>query len=98
MGGFFIKEYQKNLKLKNIDMFIKENPMLLDPELQSDSTFLDLRSYHSQVTCVGCSFPAPSFLSLEEDVKPKLLIIIIIIIIIIINFTLQIKSMFFRLY
>jgi hypothetical protein len=37
--------------------------------------------------------PASSFLGLEEDVKPKLLIIIIIIIII--YFTFQIKFMFF---
>jgi hypothetical protein len=38
------------------------------------------------------AYPASSFLGLEEDVKPKLLIIIIIIII---DFTFQIKFMFF---
>jgi len=39
----------------------------------------------------------PKFLESEGDVKPKLIIIITIIIIIIIDFTFQIKSIFFSI-
>jgi len=50
---------------------------------------LGLRSCHAQATWVRCTFLAPSFLVLEGDVKPKLIIIIII------DFTIKIKSIFF---
>ena len=46
-----------------------------------------------QATWVRCPFPAPSFLGLEGDAWPKLIIIITIII----DFTLKIKSMFFSI-
>jgi hypothetical protein len=59
-----------------------------------DSWDLSLRSCYSQAPWVRCTFLTPSFLGLEGDVKPKL-IIIIIIIIIITDFTLKIKSIFF---
>jgi hypothetical protein len=58
-----------------------------------DPNDLGLCSHHSQATWVRCPFSAPSFLGMEGDARPKLLItititIIIIIIIIIIDFTL----------
>jgi hypothetical protein len=60
-----------------------------------DSWDLSLRSCYSQAPWVRCTFLTPSFLGLEGDVKPKLIIIIIIIIIT--DFTLKIKSIFFSI-
>ena len=47
-------------------------------------------SCHTQETWLGFLFPTPSFLGLEGDVIPKLIIIII-------YFAFQIKSMFFSI-
>jgi len=59
---------------------------------------LGLRSSHTQTSWMRRPFSGPSFLGLEGDAWPKLIIIIIIIIIIVtivINFTLQINFIFF---
>jgi len=66
------------------------NPTILGYARLQDPRDLSLHSYLSQATWVRCPFLAPSFLGLKGDVKPKLIIIIIII-----DFTFQIKSMFF---
>ena len=50
---------------------------------------------HSQATWVRCTFPDPSILGLQGDVRPKLIIIIKIKIITKIDFTFKIKSFFF---
>jgi hypothetical protein len=71
-----------------------------------DPRDLGLRSCHTQATWVRRPFPTPSFLGIDGDPWPKLIIIIIIIIIIIlvvvvvvaatvIDFSLQINFMFF---
>jgi len=57
-----------------------------------DSKDLDQLLCHSQATWVRRSFLAPSFLGLEGHVELKLIIIIIII-----DFTIQIKYIFFFL-
>jgi len=65
------------------------NPTIMGYARLQDPRDLSLHSYHSQATWVKCPFLAPSFLGLQGNVKPKLIIIIII------DFTFQIKSMFF---
>jgi hypothetical protein len=64
------------------------NLSVLSQGRMQDPKDLSLRPCHSQATWVRLSFLDPSFLSLEEHVKSKLIIIIII------DFILQIKSMF----
>jgi len=54
-----------------------------------DPRILGLRSCHSQTTWIRCNFLASSFLGMEGDARPKLIIIIII------DFTLKIKFIFF---
>ena len=65
-----------------------------------DPRDLGLRSCHTQATWVRRPFPTPSFLGIEGDPWPKIIIIIIIILVVVveaasIDFALQINFMFF---
>jgi len=65
-----------------------------------DPRDLNLWSCHSQATWIRCTFPTPSFLGLERDVRPKLITITITTTTTTaatIDFTLKIKYMFFSI-